>query len=493
MCSASSVLMASGAASLLPVSMAGATPTSTGLRTAPTPAFGNGDAFPDGFIWGAATASYQIEGAASEDGRGPSIWDDYSHKPGKTWEGDTGDVACDHYHRYKEDIALMKDIGLQAYRFSIAWPRVMPAGTGAVNEKGLAFYDRLVDALLAAGVQPWATLFHWDYPLALFDRGGWLNADSPKWFADYVAIVVDRLSDRVSHWMTINEPQCFIGIGMFGGNHAPAMSLSLKEALLAAHHVLLGHGLAVQTIRARAKTKPAVGWAVVGCVNYPASDSAADIEAARRATMGVTQKNLWNNAWWADPALLGRYPADGLALYGADAPKFTDADLRTIHQPLDFYGANIYQGDEVRAGVGGEPELVRYPVGGPRTLYGWKVAPESLEWGPRFLYERYKTPIVITENGMSNVDWVMEDGGVHDPQRIDFLRKYLQAYRRSIAAGVDARGYFQWSLLDNFEWAEGYKHRFGLVYVDFETQKRTPKDSAAWYRDVIRTQGRSLG
>jgi beta-glucosidase len=459
----------------------------------PSPLPATGPAFPKNFVWGAATAAYQIEGAAREDGRGLSVWDDFSHKPGNTWQGDTGDVACDHYHRYREDVALMRDLGLQAYRFSIAWPRVMPQGTGAVNEKGLAFYDCLVDELLAAGVQPWATLFHWDYPLALFNRGGWLNPDSPKWFADYAAIVVDRLSDRVSHWMTINEPQCFIGLGMFDGNHAPALSLTLKEALLAAHHVLLAHGLGVQTIRERAKTKPTVGWAVVGTVSYPASDSPANVEAARRATTGVFAKNLWNNSWWADPALLGRYPEDGLRLYGTDAPKFADAEMRTIHQPLDFYGVNIYQGDKVRAGKDGALERLPFPPGFPRTLFAWPVTPEALEWGPRFLYERYKTPIVVTENGMSNVDWVMADGKVHDPQRIDFLRRYLQAYRRAVDAGVDARGYFTWSLLDNFEWAEGYKHRFGLVYVDYETQKRTPKDSAAWYREVIRSNGGSIG
>jgi beta-glucosidase len=415
------------------------------------------------------------------------------HRPDTIWKGQTGDVACDHYHRYAEDVALMRDLGLQAYRFSVSWPRVLPAGMGTPNEKGLAFYDRLVDSLLAAGIEPWLTLFHWDYPSALFDRGGWLSPDSPKWFADYAALVAGRLGDRVKHWITFNEPQCFIGIGHQGGAHAPALPLSFREGLLAAHHVLLAHGLGVQAVRANAKEKPSVGWAPVGMVKYPATDSPADIEAARRAMFAITKRTFWSNSWWADPVMLGNYPADGLALFGNDVPKFTDAEMRTIHQPLDFYGTNIYSGDPVRVGQDGEPEEVPFPPGFPHTLFLWKVTPDSLRWGPRFLYERYKSPIVITENGMSNVDWVMLDGAVHDPQRIDFLQRYLRAYRQAIADGVDARGYFTWSLTDNFEWAEGYKHRFGLTYVDFETQKRTPKDSAYWYRDVIRSHGRSLG
>lgn len=460
-------------------------------KIAATPA--QGASFPENFVWGAATAAYQIEGAWNEDGRGRSVWDDLCHRPGAIWEGHTGDTACDHYHRMEADVALMREIGLQAYRFSVSWSRVLPEGTGAVNAKGLEFYERLVDALLAAGIQPWLTLFHWDYPSALFDRGGWLNPDSPNWFADYTQTIVDRLGDRVRHWMTLNEPQCFVGLGHQDGTHAPALKLPFRDTLLAAHHVLLAHGRAVQVIRARAKEAPTIGWAPVGCVKYPATDDPADVEAARRATMQITARNFWNNTWWSDPVFLGHYPEDGLKLFGNDVPKFTEAEMRTIKQPLDFYGLNIYQGAPVRAGRDGAIEEVPFPTGYPHTLFLWKVTPPALRWGPKFIYERYKTPIVITENGMSNVDWIMQDGAVHDPQRIDFLQRYLQAYRQAIADGVDARGYFTWSLMDNFEWAEGYKHRFGLVYVDFETLQRTPKDSSRWYREVIRSHGRTLG
>jgi beta-glucosidase len=448
--------------------------------------------FRDDFVWGAATAAYQIEGAATEAGKGLSVWDMMCRQPGKIWEGHHGGVACDHYHRYKEDVSLMKELGLQAYRFSVSWPRVIPDGTGAINAKGLSFYDRLVDELLAKGVQPWATLFHWDYPHALFLKGGWMNPDSPKWFGDYTRVVVDRLSDRVRHWITLNEPQCFIWYGHSTGMHAPGIQYGFEEVAVAGHHTLLAHGTSAQVIRARAKTTPQVGWAPVGVVYYPATDSPEDVEAARRATFEIKSRSLWSNTWWADPVLFGRYPEDGLRVFGAAAPKFTDQDMATIHQPIDFYGVNIYNGFKVRAGRNGEPEAIRYPDGHPHTHFLWNVTPEALYWGPRFLHERYRCPLVMTENGLSNNDWVSLDGKVHDPQRIDFLSRYLRAYRQAAADGVDLRGYFQWSLLDNFEWAEGYKQRFGIVHVDYETQRRTIKDSALWYRDVIRSNGAIL-
>ncbi len=448
--------------------------------------------FRDDFVWGAATASYQIEGAADADGKGPSVWDMMCRQPGRIWEGHTGDVACDHYHRSTEDIALMRAIGLQAYRFSVAWPRVQPEGFGAVNAAGLDFYDRLVDALLAAGIQPWVTLFHWDYPLALFHRGGWLNPDSPRWFAEYAGVVVDRLSDRVRHWITLNEPQCFIWFGHSTGMHAPGMRYRFDEVVLAGHHALLGHGLATQVIRARAKTPPLVGWAPVGVTYHPASDSAADIEAARRLTFANTDRSLWSNSWWADPVVLGGYPEDALRLFGSAAPRFSDGDMAVIRQPIDFYGANIYTGCRVAAGVDGEPRILPVPAGHPQTHFHWNVTPETLYWGARFFHERYGLPLVITENGMSGTDWVSLDGRVHDPQRIDFLTRYLRALGAAVQDGADVRGYFHWSLLDNFEWAEGYKQRFGLVHVDYQTQRRTLKDSALWFRDVIRTRAAGL-
>jgi beta-glucosidase len=449
--------------------------------------------FPDGFLWGAATASYQVEGAAFEDGKGLSVWDMLCQRDNAVWNNQSGAVACDHYHRYKEDVALMREIGLRAYRFSIAWPRVLPEGVGTVNPQGVAFYDRLVDELLAANVAPYVTLFHWDYPYALYCRGGWLNPDSPDWFAEYVTVVVDKLSDRVRHWITLNEPQCFIGLGHRDGAHAPGDRLGWREVLRAGHHALLAHGKAVQAIRARAETPAQVGFSPVGIVHMPATDSPADIAAARQATSAVAHKNLWNNTWFADPVFLKQYPADGLALFGKDAPEVGPNDMDIIGQPLDFYGVNIYSGTYMRASAAGQPEAVPYPDGYPLTAYYWNVSPASLYWGPRFLWERYKRPIVVTENGLANADWVALDGKVHDPQRIDFTSRYLQALRQACRDGVQVGGYFHWSLMDNFEWAEGYRQRFGMTYVDFGSQKRTPKDSAYWYRDVIACNGANLG
>jgi beta-glucosidase len=448
--------------------------------------------FRNDFVWGVAAASYQVEGAAHEDGRGESVWDMLCRKEGAVWKGHSGEVACDHYHRHKEDVAIMKELGVRAYRLSVAWPRVLPGGVGAVNEKGLAFYDKLIDELLAAGIQPWVTLFHWDFPLALYHRGGWLNRDSADWFADYTRIVVKRLGDRVKHWMTHNEPQCTIGLGHQSGVHAPGDKLATAEWLLAAHNLLRSHGKCVQAIRATSKSPCQVGYAPVGHGLLPASDSPADVEAARQATLSVTNRNAWNATWWMDPLVFGRYPEDGLALFGKDAPAFTDDDMKTIRQPLDFLGLNIYQAETVHAGADGKAEPVTKLQGFPMTTYLWPVVPSALYWIPRFWQERYQLPLVITENGMGNTDWVSLDGKVHDPQRIDFLHRYLCELRRAAADGLDVRGYFQWSIMDNFEWQEGYKQRFGIVHVDYPTQKRTPKDSAYWYKEVIRTNGRDL-
>jgi len=449
--------------------------------------------FPEGFVWGASAASYQVEGAASEDGKGPSVWDMMCRKEGAIWNGQSGEVACDHYHRYKEDVALMKEIGLRAYRLSISWPRVIPAGAGSVNLRGLEFYDRLVDELLAAGITPYVTVFHWDYPLELYYRGGWLNPESPDWFAEYTKVVVDRLSDRVTHWMTLNEPQCFVGLGHRDGVHAPGDKLAFREILRLAHHALLAHGRAVEVIRSCSKGEARVGYAPVGVVKIPASEDPQDIEAARAATFSITEpKDYWNNTWWMDPVILGRYPEDGLESFADDLPDIKADDVETMCQPLDFLGVNIYQGQKVRAGEGGRAEPVGLPTGYDITAFRWPVTPEALRWGPRFLFERYGLPIVITENGMSNVDWVSLDGRVHDPQRIDFTRRYLLQLAKAVEDGVDVRGYFHWSIMDNFEWAEGYRQRFGIIHVDYPTQKRTPKDSAYWYKEVIASNGANL-
>jgi beta-glucosidase len=451
--------------------------------------------FPKDFVWGAAAASYQIEGAAQVDGRGPSVWDMYCRKTGAVWNGHSGDVACDHYHRYAEDVALMKEIGLQAYRLSIAWPRIQPEGTGKPNEKGLDFYDRLIDSLLAAGITPWVTLYHWDFPLALYHRGGWLNRDSADWFADYSAHVVARLSDRVKHWMTLNEPQVYIGAGHHEGRHAPGDRLAFKEVLLAGHHTLLAHGKAVLAMRAAAQQPLRIGYAPVGMPKMPLDpSSAADLAAAKDLMFGVRTETAWTNTWWMDPVYLGHYPEDGLKFFGANAPEPKSGDLELIHQPLDFFGVNIYQGQYVRAGQNGEPEEVSMSRGAKMTAFEWYVTPEALYWGPRLFAERYGKPIVITENGLSNRDWISVDGRVHDPQRIDFTQLYLREAGRAVADGVPFEAYFHWSVIDNFEWAHGYKHRFGLIYCDYDNgNERILKDSARWYSEVIRSNGASLG
>jgi beta-glucosidase len=448
--------------------------------------------FPKDFVWGASTAAYQVEGGWDEDGKGKSVWDAFVDRPGTIYRGHTGRVAADHYHRYAEDVRLMKEMGLGGYRFSLAWPRIIPDGTGPVNEAGLDFYDRLIDDLLANEIEPYVTLFHWDLPYELYCRGGWLHADSPSWFSDYARVVVERISDRVTQWMTINEPQVFTWAGHKQGRHAPGLTLDTEMLVRVAHNVLLSHGKAVQAIRAHAKKPPRVGFAPEGIVRIPATESSEDIEAARTATFEMPDEYLRNNTWWMDPVFLGAYPEDGLEALGDKGPRIQPGEMETINQPLDFFGFNNYFSKAVRMGEDGRPAEVEFGPGAPITGYDWDITPTSLYWGPRFFHERYGLPIMITENGLSNRDWVSLDGAVHDPQRIDFLTKYLRQLKRAIGDGVPVEGYFQWTLMDNFEWATGYRERFGLIHVDFETQKRTMKDSALWYTKTISENGANL-
>jgi beta-glucosidase len=457
------------------------------ISTPPT-----GPAFPADFAWGTATAAYQIEGAANTDGRGDSIWDVFCRKPGSVFGGNTGEVACDHYHRYRDDVALMKDLGVKAYRFSISWPRVLPEGCGAVNQKGLDFYDRLLDELQKSAITPYCTLFHWDLPQALDEKGGWLNRDIADWFAEYTSVVVGKFKDRIRHWITQNEPQCYIGAGMLDGTHAPGVKLPIPEFLKAAHNSMRAHAASVKAIRAIAPNS-SVGYVMSSHIKHPVSNSAADIAAARNATYDVKDKNSWNNTWWLDPVLKGQYPEQGLRLFGSDMPAGYENDLADMHPPVDFIGMNIYSSAPVRAGDDGNPVEVPWPDGYPRTGVDWQqVCPQALYWGPRFIHERYKLPVFITENGCSTRDQIFLDGKVHDPQRIDILHRYLLELRRAIADGIPVKGYFEWSLLDNFEWADGYKQRFGIVYVDYVSQKRIPKDSFHWYKQVIQSNGTSL-
>ncbi|MBT9841116.1 GH1 family beta-glucosidase [Blautia sp. MCC283] len=447
--------------------------------------------FAKDFVWGAATSSYQIEGTGRDSGKGQNIWDVFTKEPGRVYEGHTGDIACDHYHRFREDVAYMKELGLKGYRFSIDWSRVLPEGTGKVNEKGIDFYNALIDELLEQGIEPYITLYHWELPYDIYKRGGWMNPEIVEWFGQYARLVAERFSDRVKYFFTLNEPQCFVGLGFLQGCHAPGVKAPLRDTFEMAHNALKAHGRAVQMLRAYGKQNVQIGYAPTSGMCYPEKETPKDIEAARKALFALPDDLsnwTWNVSWWSDPVILGKYPEEGMKKYEKYLPVITDEDMKLISQPIDFYGQNIYNGRCIRMGTDGRPEEVRRPAGFPKTATNWPVTPEALYWGPKFLYERYRKPIYITENGMACHDTVSQDGKVHDPNRIDFLARYLKNLKRA-AEEIDIRGYFQWSLMDNFEWDKGYAERFGIIYVDFETQERIWKDSAYWYRDLIRRNG----
>ncbi|MER2087044.1 GH1 family beta-glucosidase [Rhodococcus sp. (in: high G+C Gram-positive bacteria)] len=445
--------------------------------------------FPSSFVWGTATAAYQIEGAVAEDGRGPSIWDEFCDRPGVVVGGDTGTVAADHYHRWESDIELMQQLGLDAYRLSLSWSRILPTGSGAVNAKGLDFYDRLVDRLCAVGITPAVTLFHWDLPLALQEQGGWMNRDTSYRLGEYAQVVGERLSDRVGMWMPLNEPVVHTLYGHALGVHAPGLALGF-EAFQAAHHQLLGHGLAVEALRA------------TGCTNIGIASNHAPVRAASDSPEDAMAADIYDhvvNWMFADPVLVGKYPADEFAQL-LSGP--VDEDLKIIGAPLDWYGINYYEPTMIAAPVEGQgtegvlevdlpPGLPFAPVaitGYPTTDFGWPIVPEGLGEILRTFQARFGDalpPIYITESGCSFHDAPDAAGVVEDEARIDYHDAHLRALRSAIDDGVDVRGYFVWSLLDNFEWAAGYKERFGLVHVDFDTQKRTPKASFEWYRALI--------
>jgi beta-glucosidase len=432
-------------------------------------------AFPEAFIWGASSAAYQIEGAWSEDGKGESIWDRFSHTPGKIHNEETGDIACDHYHRYREDIALMEQLGLQAYRFSISWPRVIPNGRGDINLAGLDFYERLVDGLLQAKIQPFVTLYHWDLPQALQDNGGWGNPDTSRYFADYADLVVRRLGDRVPYWMTLNEPQVATFAGHYTGQHAPGLR-DRKLALQVGHHLLIAHGLGLQAIRANnARAKAGISLNLYPF--EPAGDSRADVEAAERGWLTTCQ-------WFLDPLLRAHYPAEAIEYYGDDAPLVQPGELDVIAGAFDFLGVNFYSRQVVGA---------KGPVRLPDSEYtemGWEVHPPALRKVLTDLNGQYKLPpLFVTENGAAHADEVSADGCVRDPRRVEYLHEHIIQARLAMSDGVDLRGYFVWSLTDNFEWMYGFAKRFGLVYVDYATQRRIVKESGEWYRGVIGRNG----
>lgn len=450
--------------------------------------------FPMNFVWGVASSAYQIEGRDENDGAGACIWDNFCDE-GRVYEEQNAYTACDHIHRYKEDFALMRLLGIRHYRFSLSWARLMPEGTGAVNEKGVALYRDMILEMKKNGITPYITMYHWELPQALQDKGGWLNEECIQWFAEYAKVVAEHFSDLCEYFITFNEPQCFIGLGNLSGVHAPGLKRSLRDTFQMVHNMLKAHGTAVKVLHANAAQEIKVGYAPTCGVAYPVSEKPEDVEAARKVYFGFHNPMnnwTWNVSWFSDPVLLGKYPEEGLQKFAAYLPEITPEDMELISQPLDFMGQNIYNGYAIRAGENGEPEYVQRKPGTAKTAAQWPVTPECLYWGVKFLYERYKTPIYITENGMSCHDMVSADGRVHDQNRIDFLDAYLGALGKACEEQVDVRGYFLWTFLDNFEWEKGYSERFGLVHVDFTTQKRMAKDSAYWYQKVIETNGGCL-
>ncbi len=440
-------------------------------------------AFPTDFVWGAATAAYQIEGAWDENGKGESIWDRFCHTPGNITHGDTGDVACDHYHLWRTDVGLMKELGLKAYRFSISWPRVLPDGRGRANSPGVDFYSRLVDALLEAAIEPYVTLYHWDLPQALQDGGGWPARLTAEAFVEYADLVTRRLGDRVRHWITLNEPSISAFVGYLQARHAPGHS-NLREALAAAHHLLLAHGRAVSVVRANAR-EAEVGISLNLGGQVPASSSVADRTAAWRED-GVL------NRWFLDPISARGYPVDIVAHYGRPMDFVQGGDLEAIAIPLDFLGVNYYARNIVRsrevAEADNAPRTVRAQP--QRTAMGWEVYPQGLyDLLGRLHFDYRFSALYVTENGAAYPDHIAPDGSVHDPDRRAYLEGHFKAAARAMAAGVPLRGYFVWSLLDNFEWGHGCSKRFGLVYVDYPTQRRVLKSSAHWYKRVIDANG----
>lgn len=436
------------------------------------------------FIWGAASAAYQIEGAYNEDGKGMGIWDVLSDSHVK--HGDNGNIACDHYHRYKEDVALMKKMGLKAYRFSVSWPRIMPE-EHKVNQTGLNFYKNLVKELKDAEIIPMCTLFHWNLPMWLHEKGGWLCDEIGEYFEEYTKIVVEALSDQVSIWMTMNEVSTFTGAGYLDGIHAPFEKSKpgtperLDRMCRLTKNVLLSHGKAVEVIREEAVLSPEVGIAMDGILWMPWTEDDAEIEKARDITFADQANQRYVN-WWMDPIVKGHMQEE-LAKY------ISEEELEVIHRPIDFMGYNCYKANNYDDESQENPAV--YP-GLSRTAMDWPITPDALYWAVRFYSDRYHIPILITENGMANIDFIMSDGKVHDIQRIEYMKWYLKGLKRASEEGYPAMGYLYWSIMDNFEWAEGYDKRFGLIYVDYITQKRTMKDSALWYIDVIKTNGENI-
>ncbi len=437
--------------------------------------------FPKDFKWGVSTAAYQVEGGAYEDGKGLSNWDVFCQTPGRIWGRLSGDVACDSYHKWEEDIALMKELGVNTYRFSINWARILPEGIGKVNEKGIEYYNKLIDGCLENGIEPMITLFHFDYPRALELRGGWQNPESPYWFEEYADVVGRYFSDRVKRFITINEPQMYLPLGYQSGYFPPGLKLSDAELVPISHYMLKGHGLVAKKLH---EYGCLVGYAPCGQVPIPFTDNEQDIEAAKKVYFKCNVQGFYYEiSWWSDPVFFGKYPEVPELL--VHLPKHWEEDMKIISEPLDFYCQNIYGGDVYKY-ADNEQGFERVYVKNPRlTANQTNVTPEAVYWGPKFLCERYKKPFMITENGMSGHDWVSLDGKIHDSQRVDYVQRYLAELSRAISEGVDIIGYSHWTLMDNFEWCSAFSNRYGLVYMDYENMKRIPKDSFYAYQSII--------
>lgn len=452
--------------------------------------------FRNDFIWGAGASAYQIEGAAYEDGKGLSVWDEFSKIPGKVFEGHTGDVASDHYHRYKEDIALMKELGIHSFRMSLSWTRIMPEGTGRVERRGVEHYRDVIKELKKNGIRPFLAIFVWDYPAALWRRGGWLNPESPRWFEEYTRVVAEEFGDLLEgeYITTFNEPEMMFGNTFVTGNLAPGVIMSEGDVIRMIHNMLIAHGLSVKVLRENIPTAK-VGITLCSDPVIPPDLKPETLEACRKFYFKAgedIQSLAFGLSWYNDPVCLGTYPADGLERFGKYLPEGWEQDMELICQPLDWLGHNLYTGVHADVSEEGQVSVRPNPVGFAQTQYGWTIYPECMYWGPRNLYERYHLPIFLTENGMACHDFVALDGEVHDPNRIDYTNRYLLELKRAAEDGIDIRGYFHWSLLDNYEWASGFSLRFGLIYVDYQTCKRTPKDSFWWYQKVIESNGACL-
>lgn len=444
--------------------------------------------FPADFLWGAGSAAYQIEGAWNEDGKGPSIWDAFCHAPGHIVNGETGDLAADAYHQFETDLSMIKALGIHSYRFSVSWPRIFPDGRGSVNQKGLDYYDRIVERLLSSGVTPFITLYHWDLPLSLEREGGWEKQSTAEAFLTYASLIAKHFDGRVKNYITLNEPQCFLGLGYGSGLHAPGRKLTEEALVHSVRNVLLAHGGALSSMRAACSSPLHIGLASTGKLCYPESEDPASRQAAYQSTFSSSTEDwTFSHAWLLDAAVHGRFP-ETIRSFRSLNDSISAEELRTITTPMDFIGINLYNGTP----VDGCGKPIRKKPGFPRTALRWPVTPACMYYGPAFLHERYKLPIIITENGQSCNDKIFLDGAVHDPDRIDFLTRYLIQLHRAAEDGIPIEGYFHWSLTDNFEWHTGYNDRFGLIYIDYETQERVMKDSAFWYRDLIRSNGAEL-